>query len=88
MNDQIRIMVKEPEKEPFFMAVENTLKSLQTIVNGYIEVVPVSDRIAIVCNENGRLTEKQNCVINGIMHYGTVIWIGLNSAGDELCTLY
>lgn len=86
MNDQIRIMVKEPEKEPFFMAVENTLESLQTIVNGWIEVVPISDRVAIICNEAGRLTEKQNCVINGIMHYGTVIWIGLNSAG-ELCTL-
>lgn len=86
MNEQIRIMVKEPEKEPFFMTVENTLKSLQTIVNGYIEMVPISDRAAIICNENGRLTEKQNCVINGSMYYGTVIWTGLNSAG-ELCTL-
>lgn len=35
--------------------IDNTLEAMQEIVGGYIEVVPLSDRLLVVCNEEGKL---------------------------------
>ena len=37
------------------MNIENTLEAKQKLVNGWIEVVSVTDDILLVCNEEGKL---------------------------------
>lgn len=35
--------------------IENTLEALQAAVGGYIEVVPLTARLCVICNEEGKL---------------------------------
>ncbi len=53
--DTIKLLIKEPNKEPYIKEVENTLKSFQDIVGGYIECVemPGIKNVDIFCNEEG-----------------------------------
>ena len=46
----------EPKKRPGVIDIENGLESLQTAVDGYIEVLyPWDDLVGIVCNEEGKI---------------------------------
>lgn len=38
--------------------INNELKDIQEIVEGYIEVVMLNDDMALICNEDGKLTGK------------------------------
>lgn len=52
----MKIIVFEPGKEASVKDVQNNLESLQSIVNGYIEIIyPYDDPVAIVMNEDGKL---------------------------------
>ena len=35
--------------------IENTLEAMQEFVGGYIEVINITDKILLVCNEEGKL---------------------------------
>lgn len=37
--------------------VENELEALQETVGGYIEVLPLTDKVAIVCNDEGKIND-------------------------------
>ena len=50
----MRILFKEPGKEPRTMIIPNTLKMLQDLVGGYIETVRVSADAIRICNEDGK----------------------------------
>lgn len=53
----MNVLIIEPEKAPREAEINNDLKSLQEVVGGYIEVVyPYDDPVALVCNEEGKLT--------------------------------
>lgn len=50
----------EPGAPPKEIALDNTLKSLQSAVGGYLEVTyPFDDPVAIVCNEEGKFNGMQ-----------------------------
>ncbi len=53
----IKVLVKEPYKEPEIKEIEDTLKNWQKLVEGYIQCVPApfDDDIQIVCNEEGKI---------------------------------
>lgn len=54
---KIRVFIKEPKKKAEVKEIENTLSSLQKIVDGYIEVVPfTNDGTHLIINEEGKLT--------------------------------
>ena len=55
MNDKIRVLIVEPNIEPYQLKVDNTLKSLQHIVGGYIEVLQLEPTVDIICNEEGKV---------------------------------
>lgn len=50
----INALIIEPGKRPRRTHVENTLKTFQSIVGGYIENVPIGDDISCYCNEDGK----------------------------------
>ena len=53
--EKLKIVLKKVGEEPKIMNVENTLEAKQKLVNGWIEVVSVTDDILLVCNEEGKL---------------------------------
>ncbi len=61
MNDNpIKVLVVEPGKDPYVQEIDGSLKSMQALVGGYIETVPILDEpgpapAEIVCNEEGKL---------------------------------
>ena len=54
-NEELKIVLKKVGEEPKIMNIENTLEAKQKLVNGWIEVVSVTDDILLVCNEEGKL---------------------------------
>lgn len=56
MDNTIKVLIVEPEKDPRVEEISHTLESLQHIVGGYIEAMyPFEDPVAIICNEEGKL---------------------------------
>ena len=53
----MQIVIKKVEEVGEIIEVENTLNVFQKIVNGYIEIFRLTDEIAIVLNEEGKLFE-------------------------------
>ena len=51
----IKILKVEPDKAPQVIEIPNKLEEMQKIVGGYIEVFPLADDVAIVCNEEGKI---------------------------------
>ena len=52
----MKILVVEPNNNPYVKDIEKGYKSLQNEVSGYIEVVyPFEDQVALICNEEGKL---------------------------------
>lgn len=51
----LRIVLKKVGENPEVMNIENTLEAKQKLVNGWIEVVSVTDDILLICNEEGKL---------------------------------
>ena len=49
----LRVLVKRPGLPLRAEVVENTLRSMQELVDGPIECVTVAEDLAIVCNEEG-----------------------------------
>lgn len=41
-------------EEPSFTEVDNDIYSLQTLVGGYVECVPISPCLYLLCNEDGK----------------------------------
>ena len=58
-NETITVLVIEPEKVPYVKSILSSLSSLQHEVGGYIQAVyPWDDPCAIICNEEGKLTNS------------------------------
>lgn len=52
----MNVLIIEPEKVPREAEIGSDLKSMQEIVDGYIEAVyPFDDPVALVCNDEGKL---------------------------------
>lgn len=47
-------IIKEPGKKARAFAIENELRAMQKAVDGYIETVPVTETVRLVCNEEGK----------------------------------
>ena len=51
------VLAVMPGKKPVKMELEGTLRSMQEFVGGIIQAVyPFDDPVAIICNEEGKLT--------------------------------
>lgn len=50
------VLVVEPEKKPYLKEIDGKLNTMQELVGGFIQAVyPFEDRVAIVCNEEGKI---------------------------------
>ena len=56
MSEKIRIVVAEPGKLPAVTFISDSLKDMQQIVGGYIELFEITESgIDLFCNEEGKL---------------------------------
>ena len=52
----MRILVVEPEHRPVIKEIDGSLKTMQSIVGGYIQAIyPFDDSVALVANDEGKL---------------------------------
>ena len=74
----LRVLVKRPGLPLRAEVVENTLRSMQNLVDGPIECVTVATDLAIVCNEEGRLRGlSPSATILGTQFVGPVAFVGV-----------
>lgn len=74
----LRVLVKRPGLPLRAEVVENTLRSMQNLVDGPIECVTVATDLAIVCNEEGRLRGlSPSASILGMQFVGPVAFVGV-----------
>lgn len=86
---KIRAIVKRPD-EPYghVTNISNTLKNLQRIVEGPIQVVPITSDTVCICNEEGKLRGLQKNFILGKIPFHDIIVgecaiIGVD--GEDFC---
>lgn len=81
----IKVLKVEPDKAPELIEMENKLEAMQAIVGGYIEVFPLADDAAIVCNEEGKINGLE--LNRPIYHNGEMVEIIAGTffiAGDDI----
>lgn len=77
MKKKIKVVYIEPGRGAEFRTVNNTLNAMMILVKGYIEVLTVSNDMAIVCNEEGHLRNMPfNREMFGISLYGPIVLVG------------
>ena len=60
----MRVLIVEPERRPEVKEIDGSLKSMQEIVGGLIQPIPLIDApdVILVCNDEGRLLNlPANC---------------------------
>lgn len=76
---KIKVIVVEPNKEPYIKEIEHTLENLQSLVGGLIEFINLEDDIDIICNEEGKLKNLEfNRILGNDIIAGTFIIAGVN----------
>ena len=81
--NKIKVLTKRPGEPPRSVWISDTLENLQRTVGGYIEIVTLSRRLVVICDEEGRLKGKPyNCTINGVSFVGDIIVAGVE--GEEI----
>ena len=53
--NKIRVLIVEPNKESYQIKIEHTLKNLQRIVGGYIEILQLDHNVDLICNDEGKI---------------------------------
>lgn len=79
----MKVLIVKPGKLPELKEIDNTLETLQEIVDGYIECIyPWKDTI-VICNEEGKIRNlRPNRFIKGDIIVGTFIIVGDDKMGD------
>lgn len=53
----MKVLVVRPNQNPIVEEIGEGLESMQSVVGGYIQAIyPWNDNVAVVCNEEGKLT--------------------------------
>ena len=89
----ITVLKVAPMKEPTTVTLKNDLDSLQKAVSegcehqGLIEIIPIAEGVAILCNEEGKLLGLQgNRRLGNDILVGTFYVVGEDEEGN-LCSL-
>lgn len=51
---KLKILIIEPNKEPYKIKIEYTLKNLQKLVGGLIDIVELENNVDLICNDEGK----------------------------------
>lgn len=86
MRYKIKCYCKRPDSGLYSTWISNNLENLQKFVGGYIEAVPVTRNIVMICNEEGKLKGLEpNFGWLGDVIVGPVIFCGVK--GEEFADM-
>lgn len=87
LKDKIRVLIVEPNKEPYEVILKNGLKPRQKLVGGLIEYCYLldDDSVALICNEEGKILGLPfNREIGYDVICGNFIIVGDDGSGVDL----
>ena len=84
----MKVILYEPGKPPRIAEIENTLEAMQKTVGGYIQAVPLTPLLTLICDEEGKLKNKP---VNRLLFFdgrhGTDVLVGTcfvcRTAGED-----
>ena len=87
----MKVLIKNIGENTKITNIENDLQSLQNLVGGYIEALPLTKDVLLICNEEGKLKGLPvnfNIVINGKIEsiVGNVFFVGKNDSDFDSLT--
>lgn len=87
----MKVLIKNVGENTKIADIENDLQSLQNLVEGYIEALPLTKDVLLICNEEGKLKGLPvnfNIVINGKIEsiVGNVFFVGKNDSDFDSLT--
>lgn len=83
----IKILIKEPYKDPEIKKIKKQLKQMQDVVGGYIEAIPYKGAV-LVCNEEGKLKSLEPNVDLGFDHIlGSFFMVGDDEKNGDFKSL-
>jgi hypothetical protein len=82
----IRVLIVEPQKQPYVKDIENDFRAMQAVVGGPIEYLYLTDDAHIYCNEEGKLLglTGNRRMDNGDVIAGTFFICGDNGYGEDI----
>lgn len=83
---KIKILVVEPNKEPYTLEINNTLENLQNIVGSDIENKKLEPNVNLLCNEYGKIKDLAfNRIITNDVICGTFLIV--SQCSEEFASL-
>ncbi len=85
--EKIFVMIKEPGESTWERReVDNTLRTFQGLVGGYIETVTIRDDLILIVNEEGVLEDLEpNLYVRGFWLRGTIVAVGVKGEDFASC---
>lgn len=86
----MKVMYYEIDKDPYIIDIEDSIESMQILVDGYIQCVYLTGNLILVCNGDGRL---MNLPTNKFCNYinsnikGNFLVCRSNYAGDDFADI-
>ena len=85
----ITVLVRKPWQEPTLETVENSLKTMQGLVGGLIEMPgnpEFSEGLQIVCDEEGKYRDEPQPNVKWGDYdtiFGTIVFVGIGEEGED-----
>ena len=86
MREEITVLKVEPGKPPEIVSMANTLRAMQEMVGGFIEIVPLDDA-CLVCNDEGKINGMEGNRRIGCDIIAGPFFIAGDSGDGNLCSL-
>lgn len=85
--NEIRVLVIEPDKPPYEKVIPNTLEAMQKTIGGHIELITLSDTANILYQEAGKILGLQpNRRFKNDILVGTFMIVG-SDGSEDFCSL-
>jgi hypothetical protein len=79
----LRVIIKNVGQDAYITEIDDSLKAMQAIVGGHIEVVPVGSGMTMVCNEEGKIFGLHpNFATDSDVIVGNVFFARLDAESD------
>lgn len=83
MEDNIRVIIKEPGEDVKDIVIKNELTNIQHILGGYLEYINLGYNLCMLINEEGRLKYlKPNIEVYDMNIVGTVLFSKYDDEGE------
>ena len=89
VKEKIIVMIKEPGENWERREIDNTLRTFQGLVGGYIETLHVREDLLLIVNEEGVLQQLDpNIYMRGYWLRGTIVAVGVDGEDFADCPIH